>query len=330
MKALFYTGTRQLDFRDAPSPEPAAGESLVRVSASGICGSDMHAWHGHDPRRVPPMILGHELAGRVEGGALDGRRVAVNPLIGCGACRDCAAGRPNLCAKRDLLGLGRDGGYATLVRVPDANLVPIDDALDAVHASLMEPLAVIVHALALAERALLRPVAECRALVIGGGAIGVLAALALAQRGVVSLDVAETSAPRRETLARIGCGDVFDPASDGATPPDDRFELVVDAVGSGRTRAMAGRLVRRGGAIVHVGLQDGEAGLDTRRLTLAEIAFLGSYTYVPSDLHAALDLLTRGALGPLDWVERRPLADGAAAFEDIDAGHAAPKIVLEP
>ena len=329
MKALYYTGTRRLDYRDAPDPEPAAGESLVHVAASGICGSDMHAWHGHDARRVPPMILGHELAGRVEGGPFDGRRVAINPLVGCGACRDCTAGRPNLCADRDLLGLGRDGGYATRVRVPTANLMVIDEALDDVHASLMEPLAVIVHALALADRTLPRPVAECRTLVIGGGAIGVLAALLLRRRGASALAIAETSATRREALERIGCGEVFDPIG-GTAPAEDSLELVVDAVGSGPTRALASRLARRGGTIVHVGLQDGGDGLDTRRLTLAEIAFLGSYTYTPPDLHAALDLLTRGALGPLDWVERRALADGARAFEDIDAGRAAPKIVLQP
>lgn len=328
MKALVYTGTRQLDYRDAPLPTPRPGESLVRIEASGICGSDMHAWHGHDPRRVPPLILGHELAGRVEGGALDGRRVAVNPLIGCGACRDCLDARPNLCGKRDLLGLGRDGGYAEHVAVPTANLMALDESLDAAEASLMEPLAVVLHALALARDTLARPLAECRALVIGGGAIGVLAALALSRRGVPELAVAETSAARRETLARIGAGEVFDPR--GEAPPNDTFELVVDAVGSGPTRALSSRLVRRGGTIVHVGLQDGAEGLDTRRLTLSEIAFLGSYTYAPADLRAALDTLTRGALGSLDWLERRSLADGARAFEDIDTGNAPPKIVLLP
>jgi len=329
MKALFYTGTRQLDYRDAPDPDARANESIVRVAASGICGSDMHAWHGHDARRVPPMILGHELAGTVEDGPLAGRRVAVNPLVGCGACRDCVAGRPNLCVGRDLLGLGRAGGYATRIRVPTANLMPIEDGLEDVHASLMEPLAVVLHALALADAALARPVAECRTLVIGGGAIGVLTALALTQRGAHEVVVAETSAVRRDTLARIGCGSTVDPIH-GTLPDDDRFELVVDAVGSGPTRRLASRLARRGGVIVHVGLQDNEPGLDTRRLTLAEIAFLGSYTYAPPDLQAALDLLTRGALGSLDWVERRALAEGARAFEDIDAGRASPKIVLLP
>ena len=329
MKALVYTGTRTLEHRDVPAPEPLAGESVVRVEAAGICGSDMHAWHGHDPRRVPPLILGHELAGTVEGGALDGRRVAVNPLLGCGRCRDCLAARPNLCLSRDLLGLGRDGGYAERVRAPTANLMPIDDTLDAAAASLMEPLAVVVHALALARATTPRPLAECRALVIGGGAIGVLAALVLERRGVPELAVAETAAARRETLGRISGADVFDPRA--GDPGDDRFELVVDAVGSGATRALASRLARRGGTVAHVGLQDGREGLDTRRLTLAEIAFLGSYTYAPADLAEALAILTRGGLGSLEWVERRPLAEGARAFEDIDAGRAAaPKIVLLP
>lgn len=333
MKALVYTGTRAMDYRDVPTPEapaPDAGETLIRIDASGICGSDMHAWHGHDPRRVPPMILGHELAGTVEGGKADGQRVAINPLIGCGHCDDCRSARQNLCADRDLLGLGRDGGYAERIRVPSANLMPIDEGLLSVNASLMEPLAVVVHALALADTTLPRPLAECRAVVIGGGAIGVLAALLLAQRGVRELLVAETAAPRRETLERIGCGQVFNPLN-GTQPPDDSFEVVIDAVGSGRTRALASRLARRGGAIVHVGLQDNTEGLDTRRLTLAEIAFLGSYTYTSADLSAALDILTRGAIGSLDWVEQRALADGARAFEDIDAGRAAsPKIVLLP
>src|SRR3954469_17472357 len=65
MKALVYTGTREMTYQEAPAPRPAQGEVLIRVDAVGICGSDMHAWHGHDPRRVPPLILGHELAGEI-------------------------------------------------------------------------------------------------------------------------------------------------------------------------------------------------------------------------------------------------------------------------
>ena len=153
---------------------PRSDETIVRVDAAGICGSPLHAWQGHDARRVPPLILGHELAGTIAEGPEGGQRVAINPLIGCGRCRDCLEGEPNICSGRDLLGLGRAGGFAELVAAPTADLLPIPDGLDAVSSSLMEPTAVAVHAVALAERLARRPVSESATLVIGGGAIGVL------------------------------------------------------------------------------------------------------------------------------------------------------------
>ena len=330
MKALVYTGTQTLDFRDEPMPQAVAGESLVRIEASGICGSDMHAWHGHDARRVPPLILGHELAGVVEGGDMHGQRVAINPLITCTVCRDCRAGLPNLCTNRDLLGLGRAGGYAQHVSVPDSNLFSMPDSLSAVHASLMEPTAVSLHAIHLAEKILSRPVSECRTLVIGGGAIGALAALILEQKGARHISIAETSAPRRGSLTAMSDAHIYDPRGKD-TPPANHFELVIDAVGSGATRSTASALVRTGGVISHIGLQDNEPGLDTRRLTLQEITFVGNYTYNLADLQAALDLLSEQTIGDLSWVETRPLSEGAAAFRDIhDARTAAPKIVLLP
>lgn len=330
MKALVYTGTQAMDFRDEPMPEVPDGESLVNIEASGICGSDMHAWHGHDARRIPPMILGHELAGVVEGGIHAGKRVAINPLITCGVCRDCRAGLPNLCASRDLVGLGRNGGYAQAVSVPHSNLFSIPESLSAIHASLMEPTAVSLHAIHLAERVLDRPISECRTLVIGGGAIGALAALLLAQKGARHISVAETSAPRRGSLSAMCDADVYDPLGKN-TPSENHFELVIDAVGSGATRKAASALARTGGVISHIGLQDNEPGLDTRRLTLQEITFIGNYTYNLSDLQASLDLLADQAIGDLSWVETRPLSDGARAFEDIHhARTAAPKIVLLP
>jgi len=331
VKALVYTGTQSMDFRDEPEPTAAHGESLIKIEASGICGSDMHAWHGHDARRVPPMILGHELAGIVVGGKRDGERVAVNPLVSCGTCRDCRAAAPNLCASRDLLGLGRAGGYAQYISAPTANLFSIPNSLNATHASLMEPTAVSLHAVHLAERVLSRPISECRTLVIGGGAIGALAALILQGKGAREVAIGETSSFRRTSLQTM-CKDatIYDPLSDNV-PPDNHFELVIDAVGSGATRAAASKLVRTGGVISHIGLQDSAEGLDTRRITLQEITFIGNYTYNDTDLQASLDILADGALGSLDWVETRPLSDGAGAFEDIHhARTPSPKIVLLP
>lgn len=330
MKALVYTDTQTLDFRDEPLPEAGIGESLVKIEASGICGSDMHAWHGHDARRVPPLILGHELSGVVSGGNRDGDRVAINPLISCGSCRDCRAGKPNLCASRDLLGLGRAGGAAEYIVAPESNLFSIPEHLSSIHASLMEPTAVSLHAIHLAENVLDRPVSECNTLVIGGGAIGALAALLLQQKGAKQIHIAETNQARRNNLRSICDAHTYDPMSK-ETPPDNHFELVIDAVGSGATRQSASRLVRTGGVISHIGLQDNEAGLDTRRLTLQEITFIGNFTYNLCDLQASLDLLAAQSLGSLDWVETRPLDEGASAFLDIHhARTPAPKIVLIP
>ena len=276
------------------------------------------------------MILGHELAGTIEGGPRNGERVVVNPLITCGTCRDCRAGLTNLCARRDLIGLGRAGGYAQYVSVPTANLYSIPDSLDTVHASLMEPTAVSLHAVHLAERILSRPISEARTLVIGGGAIGALAALILTHKGAREVAIAETSSYRRASLQALCTASVYDPTGEDV-PPDNHFELIIDAVGSGATRKAASRLVRSGGVISHIGLQDSEPGLDTRRLTLQEVTFVGNYTYNESDLQASLTMLDDGALGSLDWVETRPLDDGALAFEDIHfARTPAPKIVLVP
>lgn len=330
MKALVYTGNHEVVYRDEPDTQAVDGNILVRVEASGICGSDMHAYHGLDERRVPPLILGHEAAGIALSGKYEGQRVAINPIVTCGHCRDCISARTNLCAEREIIGMRLAGAFAEYVDMPESSLIPIPDNLSQSHASLMEPTAVSLHAVILAEKVLHRPVSECKTLVIGGGAIGLLAALILAQKGAPSIYLSETSDARRQTVAKTGCCEVFDPL--GKERPDENsFDLVIDAVGSGATRADSCRFARPGSVISHIGLQDNADGLDTRKLTLQEIIFIGNYTYSVSDLHAALDLLAQGGLGSLDWLQIRPLSEGASAFREIHQGQSeAPKIVLEP
>jgi threonine dehydrogenase-like Zn-dependent dehydrogenase len=330
MKALVYTDTLELQYRDEPEPVLVAGESLIEIEAVGICGSDMHAYHGHDARRVPPLILGHEAVGVIRSGQKKGTRVVLNPLITCGKCNHCLGGRSNLCAQRELIGMRRAGAFADYISIPERNLLDIPQDMDPVIASLAEPAATSLHAIYLAEKILYRPLSECRVLVIGGGSIGVFAALMLKNKGCQNIYLGDTNLLRRETAKKLNCATIYNPIS-GDQPEAASFDLVIDAVGSGRTRASSSELVAAGGIISHVGLQDNEAGLDTRRITLEEITFLGNYTYSVIDLRAAIELLYSGALGSLDWVETRSLAEGATAFHDIHAGKAAsPKIVLIP
>ncbi len=331
MRALVYTAPETLEMRDVPDPVPdAAGdEALVRIEMCGICGSDMHAFLGHDARRPAPTVLGHEAAGTVVGGAEDGRRVTVNPLVSCGRCARCTEGRPNLCPARQIVSMGpRPGAFAQFVSVPKANLVTVPDDVPLEKAALAEPIACGWHAVRLGADALYGALTDARCLVIGGGAIGVGAALSLRAAGATSVVLVEPSAPRREYLSSGGELDVRAPDELDAGA---RFDLVIDGVGYAATRATASERVEAGGTILHIGLGQATDGLDVRRMTLQEIGFIGTYTYTPDDFRATCAALFDGSLGALDWTEGRALDDGAAAFADIRAGAcAAPKILLHP
>ena len=330
MKALVYTKANEIVYRDEPDPETRDDQVLVKVAASGICGSDMHAYHGHDPRRVPPLILGHEVSGFVASGDRMGERVVINPLMTCGQCDYCESGRTNLCHERELIGMRVAGAYCEYLSITERNLVPIPESLDMVKASLAEPAACALHTLNKAQILSPRPLAELRALVIGGGAIGMLSALLLKGYGCKKVTVAEINKLRQEMLARsVGC-DVHDPSGKPELP-DHSFDLVIDAVGGGITRSLGSRVVAPGGIFAHIGLMDGKEGLDIRNITLQEITLTGIYTYTREDFRSTVEALANGRFGKLDWIETWPLSDGAKAFADLDKGKiSAAKIVLEP
>jgi len=138
VKALVYTAPNEVTYRDEPKPSRGADEVLLQIDAVGICGSDMHAYHGHDPRRVPPLILGHELSARVVEGPGEGRRVTVNPLITCGRCEYCAQGRDNLCARRTMIGMTRAGGFAELMTTAASSVIDIPQDISVRAAALTE------------------------------------------------------------------------------------------------------------------------------------------------------------------------------------------------
>ena len=112
MKALVYNGVKTLDYQDFA--DPVVGEdNLIAIESVGICGSDMHAYLGHDNRRPAPLILGHEAAGTIVGGPQDGRRVTINPLVTCGTCPACTTGRENLCSKRQIISMYAMSAFET-------------------------------------------------------------------------------------------------------------------------------------------------------------------------------------------------------------------------
>ena len=331
MKSLVYTGPKTLEYRDSPTPDPKANEVLVKVEAVGICGSDFHGFLGHDERRTPPLILGHEIAGILESGPDKGKRVTVNPLISCEKCQACLSGRKNICYHRELLSLPpREGGFAEFVSVPNQNILKVPEGISAKHAALTEPLACGWHTVRLAIEKLNIPFEESECLVMGGGAIGLGSALALAVKGAKKITLTETNPARLEKLQEFKQFAVTNPISDTSIAAK-KFDLIIDAVGIDQTREFAMTKVLPGGVIANIGLGEGSSGLNIRFMTLQEVSYFGTYTYTPTDFKETAEALFNGSYGSNYNFETRPLSQGQQAFNDIlNQKVSSSKIILIP
>ena len=319
MRALVWFGVGELEVRDVPEPIPAAGETVVSVLVAGVCGSDLHAYRGRSGGRVPPLVLGHEAT--VEDDS--GRRHAVYPLLACGTCAECGRGTTNLCLRRGLLGLSRDGLLAERVALPTSSLVELPDRMDPIAGSLVEPLAAAMQVARLTGAG-----PGMRALVIGCGAIGVLAVHALTIHGAI-VDAVDPVATRTAVASRIGAGRV---AAETRALGDTHaaYDLVLDAVGVESTWADGIIAVRSGGTIAMVGLGAVEGSIEMGAIVRRGLHIAGIYAYTRADFEAALELLAAQPV-PLDWVTVRPLEEAVAAFEALhgDPGSAA-KVVFRP
>ena len=332
MYALVYTDTEKLVYREEKNPKIKNGESIVRVSASGICGSDMHAYHGKDDRRVPPLILGHEISGTIDNGKEIGKKVVLNPLITCGSCNYCSNGREHLCPKRIILGMNRpierQGGFAEYVSIPNKNIYELPEQLNIKEAPIAEPAAVALHAVELGEHSLSIPITNAKVLVIGGGAIGLLSGLILSKiKKCKDIVIVDPNNKRLGECKKYLEANAVNPESKLIT--NDNFDIVFDTVGLEITRQNAIKSIKPGGIIIHIGLTQPSGTFDFRKTTLQEITFIGTYCYTNKDFEKTLNILSKKQLGSLGWIEYRNLKDGPSAFKEIHDGKCtAPKIVL--
>jgi threonine dehydrogenase-like Zn-dependent dehydrogenase len=251
----------------------------LRVEACGICGSDLHFWHGH-LRRPLGTTPGHEMVGLVVDGpaGLADVRYAISPNVTCGTCVNCRNGRSNLCGRAGPgLGLGVDGGLAELVDAPLENLAPIPDGVDPVTASLTEPLAVTVRGVGLG-----RVAPDSKVLVLGAGAIGLCAALVARDRAA---EVAITARYPHQRAAAGAIG-VTVLGEDEAVSwgKEHRPEVVIESVGgTASTLDDAVRVVGRGGRVVVLGTFSEPRLLDLQRLMMKEGSIVGSFCYGGGD-----------------------------------------------
>ena len=334
MHALVYTGTNKIDFREEKDPIAKPGETLVKVKASGICGSDMHAFHGNDERRIPPLILGHEVSGTSLDGKFKNKDVVINPLISCEKCDYCKNEREHLCPQRTMIGMStpvkREGGLAELVSVPEKNIFEVPKKLSIKEAALAEPAAVALHAVLLAEQNLKKPMSESKILIQGAGAIGLLCGLVLnKEKKSTNIIMSDPNKKRLDECAKYLKANFVSP--NDKLIKENNFDLILESVGLEVTRHQAIKSIAPGGTILHIGLTQPSGTFDFKKLTIQEITLVGTYCYTNKDFQKTLKILTEKKLGDLGWIEYRDLKKGSEAFDEIHNGTCvAPKIILIP
>jgi L-iditol 2-dehydrogenase len=310
---------------DEPLREPAADESRVRVEAIGLCGSDLH-WYeeggiGSD-RLDAPVVPGHEFAGVVEGGPLDGRRVAVDPAVPCERCELCRAGHQNLCPHVVFAGHGTtDGGMQQYLNWPSEALHPLPDGMDGVMGAMLEPLGVALHATDLGHVHVGDEVA-----VIGCGPIGLLLIQVLRAAGARVAVAVEPLAHRRAAAVLSGAAVAVAPEE----LPDLAVDVAFEAGGGDAGVALALRVVRPGARVVLVGIPS-----EDRTSFPASVARRKGVTLVLSRrmnvvYPRAIRLVEQGLVDPLSIVsDRYPLARADEAFATA-AARTGLKVIVEP
>lgn len=327
MKALVYEGPRQMNIRETPQPELKPDEVLIKTAYSGICGSELGGYLGHNSLRKPPLVMGHEFSGEiVELGSeatsykpeLAARqRVTVNPLVHCGWCRACLSGRHNLCRERQIIGIHRPGSFADYVAVPATKVYPLPDHLSLEHASLAEPVGCAMRAARLAGCA-----PDQSVLITGLGPIGLLTLQVAQTLGVTQIFATDTDPDRREIGAHFGVR-VLNPLSENVVDViqvetgGTGVNAAIDAVGAPATRRECIDAVALGGKVIFVGLHEDVTPIPGNVIIRKEIDLQGSFAYTPIDFEDSFNWLVSGQVEIDPWLIKAPLAEGGACFERL-------------
>ncbi len=334
--AAYYRGDKKFSVEQTTSVAPGPEEVSIRIAFCGICGTDMHVYHGNMDARVGfDRIIGHEMSGVVEtvgkdvSGIEAGQKVVVRPLDHCGDCPACNAGHTHICHRLKFLGLDTNGAMQEIWTVPahTVHILPDDMALD--YAALIEPVAVACHDVRLSA---LRPGENV--VVIGGGPIGVLVAMVARDAGG-NVVISEVNPNRLAIATKLGFATVNPVEADLTAEITARtegkgadvvFEVSGTQPGVDAMTAVAATRAR----IVMVAIHAQKPQIDLFQFFWRELQLFGARVYEPQDYEKAISLVANGAIDADTVItDVSPLSEIQAAFEALDSSTTALKSLIK-
>ena len=337
------TEPKVLRIQESPTPDLAADEALIRVKACGICGSDVHGYDGSSGRRIPPLIMGHEAAGVIEGmgakveGFSLGDRVTFDSTVYCGECEYCLEGKVNLCDRRMVLGVScgeyrRHGAFAEYVAVPSRILYKLPPSLPFEHAAMIEAVSVAVHAVG---RVKFQP--GDASVVVGAGMIGLLLVQAARAAGCDRVIAVDLDKDRLKLAKELGATQSINPLESdtietilGATAGQGA-RVSFEVVGSTPTVETAIQATRKGGAVVLVGNLAPQVEFPLQSVVTREITLFGSCASA-GEYPKCIELMDKGAIKVSPLISAQAtLEEGAEWFDRLYAKEAGlMKVILQP
>jgi 2-desacetyl-2-hydroxyethyl bacteriochlorophyllide A dehydrogenase len=337
MKALVWTSVDEIQLKDIPEPEKG-DMPIIKISYTGICGSDITIKSGKHPRATPPLVLGHEFMGTIDyvprqlkKQLAEGRRVTVNPLISCKSCKPCLAGHEHVCAKLKLLGVEHNpGAFTAYIAVPQAERIHLlPDTVSDQEGAMIEPLAVAVHAVDYADFA-----AGETAVVLGAGPIGLLVAQVARASGVKSLFVVETEAARLAMAERLGFS-VIDAKKDDVVQKireatdNAGVDVTFDAAGVPATASQIIPLTGIRGRIIMVAIHKKPAEVAFRDLAYRELRIYGTRIYAKGNFETAIKLVSAGKVDLKPLITHvMPMREALRAFDVAQNDKTACKVLI--
>lgn len=322
MRALVYEGPYSMPLKEVDDPVLKSDQVMVQVKAVGICGSDVHGYRGTTGRRVPPIIMGHEFSGVITavGSSVTSReigdRVVISPLLTCGICESCLAGKPNICQDRHCLGVDMNGSYAEYISVHHSMVHTLPDSVSFEQGAMVEPLAVSMHAVNQTPFDL-----SATVVIIGAGTIGLLALLCAKMKGAGQIILVDTDAYRLEFAKKLGATHTInsnqsDPVQMVKTITNGvGADAVFEAVGISATANQSLYIAKNGGNVTWIGNSQPEIQINMQQIVTRELHLRGSYGFT-TEFDASLEAIRLNRIDPMVLVEKEISFDEANQMID--------------